>query len=389
MKRIYLDHAATTPLALEVFEMMQPFLSSRLGNPSSIHAEGREARVAIDLAREQLASYAGCAPAEVIFTSGGTEANNTAVFGAAGLQERAGHIVTSAIEHPCVLASCRALEEKGWRVTLVEPDTYGRITVETVINAIIPKTVLISIMHANNEVGTINPIHEIAAAANERGIAFHTDAVQTFGKLEFNFENSGIAMMSVSGHKVYGPKGVGALFVRSGKRIAPLLHGGKQERDRRAGTENVAAIAGFGQAVVIAMHQLEEEKQRLRHLADYFASRLMAEFPECVCNGHPEHRLHHIINASFPGWDSLSLVMRMDMEGVAISNGSACSSGSVEPSHVLRAMKLPSERASSAVRFSLGRTTTKEELEATILALRRIVKRKASHRPPEKLSIFA
>lgn len=377
MNRIYLDYSATTPLAPEVFEAMQPYFTKFFGNASSIHAFGREAKVAIDAAREQIAAALGALPQEITFTSGGTEAANLAIFGAAYSFSEPRHIVTSRIEHPCVLNACRALEKKDWQVTYVEPDVTGLISVETVMQAIRPDTALISIMYANNEVGTVNPIAEIAQLAAERHILFHTDAVQAFGKLPIDVRKLPVSLLSLSGHKIYGPKGMGALFVRRGVKIEPILFGGHQERERRAGTENVAAIVGLGKAAEFMIANQTAEAQRLHKLADHFWQRVQQIFPKAVLNGHSESRLPTVLNLSFPGFESMGLVMSLDLQNIAVSNGSACSSGSVEISHVLRAMKLPQERALSAVRFSFGKYTTEAEVESTLEALAKILQRKA------------
>jgi cysteine desulfurase len=376
MNRIYLDYSATTPLAPEVFEAMRPYFMEFFGNASSIHGFGREAKVAIDAAREQVAAALGALPQEITFTSGGTEAANLAIVGAANIFSEPRHIVTSRIEHPCVLNSCRALEKKGWQVTYVEPDVTGLISVETVMQAIRPDTALISIMYANNEVGTVNPIAEIAQLAAERRILFHTDAVQAFGKLPIDVRKLPVSLFSLSGHKIYGPKGMGALFVRRGVKIEPITYGGHQERERRAGTENVAAIVGLGKAAELMITDQRAEAERLRKLADHFWQRVQQIFHKAVLNGHAESRLPSVLNLSFPGFESMGLVMSLDLQNIAVSNGSACSSGSVEISHVLRAMKLPQERALSAVRFSFGKYTTEAEIERTLEALATILQRK-------------
>ena len=376
MNRIYLDYCATTPLAPEVFEAMRPFMMQLFGNASSIHGFGRDAKVAIDHARESVAQGLNASPQEITFTSGGTEANNAALLGLTRTYSPPKHLVASRIEHPSVLQTVRELETRGWACTYVEPNETGMITAEAVAQALRGDTALISIMHANNEVGTINPIAEIAVLAKERGILFHTDAVQTFGKLSIDLCAVPISMLTLSGHKIYGPKGVGALFVRRGVKINAILHGGKQERERRPGTENVAAIVGLGKAVELRRQEQESEWQRLRTLSENFIARVKSVYPNVSFNGNSTHRLPGVINLSFTGMDSLALVMSLDLQGLAVSNGSACSSGSVEPSHVLRAMKLPREHANSAIRFSLGKYTTEEELETTVQALEKILARR-------------
>ena len=372
MKSIYLDYSATTPLAPEVLEAMQPYLTQHFGNASSIHGFGREAKVALDAAREKIATALGAQPQEIAFTSGGTEASNMAILGVAPTFTEPRHIITSRIEHPCVLNPCRELEKKGWQVTYVEPDSTGLISANAVAAAIRPDTALISIMHANNEVGTINPLAELAEAAAARKILFHTDAVQTFGKLPIDVRKLPVSMLSLSGHKFYGPKGVGALYARRGVKLQPLILGGHQERERRAGTENVAGIVGLGKAAELAIASQTAESERLRALTENFWLRVQEIFPKAQMNGNAESRLPAVLNLSFPGFESTALLMSLDLQGIAVSNGSACSSGSVEISHVLRAMKLPKERAMSALRFSFGKYTTAAEVETTLQVLTKI-----------------
>ncbi len=385
MNRIYLDYSATTPLAPEVFEAMRPFFIQHFGNASSIHGFGREAKVALDAAREKMAAALGAQPQEIAFTSGGTEASNMAILGVAQTFSEPRHIVTSRIEHPCVLNPCHELEKSGWQVTYVEPDETGLISVNTVAAALRPDTVLVSIMHANNEVGTINPIAEIAAlvtaaepveAAAARKIIFHTDAVQTFGKLPIEVRKLPVSLLSLSGHKFYGPKGVGALYVRRGVKLQPLVFGGHQERERRAGTENVAGIVGLGKAVELAMANQAAESERLRALTENFGQRVREVFPKAQMNGNAASRLPAVLNLSFPGFESTALLMSLDLQGIAVSNGSACSSGSVEISHVLRAMKLPKDRAVSALRFSFGKYTTEAEVETTLQVLANVLQKR-------------
>jgi cysteine desulfurase len=375
MNRIYLDYSATTPLAPEVLEAMRPYLTDHFGNASSIHGFGREAKVAIDAAREKLAAALGAQPQEVAFTGSGTEAANLAILGVAHTFSEPRHIVTSRVEHPCVLNPCRELEKNGWQVTYVEPDATGMVSANAVAAAIRPGTVLISIMSANNEVGTINPIAEIATLAADRKVLFHTDAVQAFGKLPIDVRKIPVSLLSLSGHKFYGPKGLGALFVRRGVKLQPILFGGHQERERRAGTENVAGIVGLGKAAELIMASQAAESERLRALSENFWQQVQKIFPSAALNGHPESRLPAVLNISFPGFESTALLMSLDLQGIAVSNGSACSSGSVEVSHVLRAMKLSRERAVSALRFSFGKYTTAAEVETTLQALAKILQR--------------
>lgn len=386
MSRIYLDYSATTPLAQEVYAEMQPFFLEHFGNPSSIHGFGREVKVAIDEAREKIATSIGAQPQEIVFTSGGTESNNAAIQGLIQSFAAPQHVITSRLEHPSVLMVFRELEKRGWKVSYVEPDGAGMITVEAVLRSLRPETALISIMHANNEVGTINPILEIARLADERQIPFHSDAVQSFGKIPLDMKTMPVTALSVSGHKIYGPKGVGVLFLRRGAKIMPLLHGGKQERERRAGTENVAAIVGFGRATAMIMAEREREAERLRTLTQDFWQNVQQIYPQATLNSPPRERLPGVLNISFPGMDSLAMVMSLDLQGIAVSNGSACSSGSVEPSHVLRAMNLSNDRANSAIRFSFGRYTTQAELAETLAALEQILqRRKRDRRIPPKV----
>ena len=375
MNRIYLDYSATTPLAPEVFEAMRPFFIQHFGNASSIHGFGREAKVALDAAREKMATALGAQPQEIAFTGGGTEASNMAILGVAQTFAEPRHIVTSRIEHPCVLNPCRELEKSGWQITYIEPDATGMISANAVATAIRPDTALISIMHANNEVGTVNPIAEIAALAEARKILFHTDAVQTFGKLPIDVRKLPVSLLSLSGHKFYGPKGVGALYVRRGVKLQPLVFGGHQERERRAGTENVAGIVGLGKAAELALADQAAESERLRTLTENFWKRIQEIFPKAQMNGNVEFRLPAVLNLSFPGFESTALLMSLDLQGIAVSNGSACSSGSVEISHVLRAMKLPKERAMSALRFSFGKYTTAAEVETTLQVLIKILQK--------------
>ena len=377
MNRIYLDYSATTPIAPEVFEAMRLYLTEHFGNASSIHGFGREAKVAIDAAREKLAAALGAQTQEIAFTGGGTEASNLAILGVAHTFAEPRHLVTSRIEHPCVLNPCRELEKRGWQVTYVEPDPTGMISVNAVAEAIRPDTALISIMHANNEVGTINPIAAMAQFAADRKILFHTDAVQTFGKLSIDIRQIPVSLLSLSAHKIYGPKGVGALFVRRGVKLQPILFGGHQERERRAGTENVSGIVGLGKAAELMLANQAAESERLRALSENFSQQLQKIFPNATLNGHPESRLPAVLNLSFPGYESTAVLMSLDLQGIAVSNGSACSSGSVEVSHVLRAMKISRERAASALRFSFGKYTTEAEVETTLQALEKILQKQS------------
>jgi cysteine desulfurase len=377
-ERIYLDHAATTPLRAEVRAAMDPFLGADFfGNPSSLHRDGQRARRALDAARETVAAALGVRFSEITFTSGGTEADNAAVVGVMlanrkrgsapdwgnAAQSRGGHLVTSQIEHEAVLRSCAFLESLDFRVTYVAPDRAGRVAPEAVAAAVTDRTVLISVMHANNEVGTIQPVAEIARIARQNGALMHTDAVQTFGRLPVTADALGADLISVSSHKIYGPKGVGALYVREGVPIEPLLHGGSQERERRAGTENVAGIVGFAAATTLAMAERAGDEPRVRRLRDRLTDRLLRDVTGAVLNGHPTDRLPGNVNISVPPLEAEAILLSLDIAGISASSGSACSSGSIEPSHMLIAMGLPDDVVRSALRFTLGRSTTDEEID--------------------------
>ncbi len=375
-RRIYFDHSATTPVAPEVFEAMRPFFGEIFGNASSIHAFGQEAKVALENARTQVAALIGAEPGEVVFTSGGTESDNWAIKGAAAFfSGTKNHIITSAVEHHAVLYTCRHLEKHGVQVTYLPVDEFGAVAPERVEEAIRDETFLISVMHANNELGTINPIREIGAIARARGVLFHTDAVQTCGKIPVNVRDLNVDLLTLSGHKIYGPKGIGALYIRKGVRLEKLLHGGRHERDRRAGTENVAAAVGLGKAAEICRERMEEDMARLRDLGGALQRKIEAAMDGVALNGHPQRRVPGLVNLSFEGAESDALVLSLDLKGIAVSNGSACSSGTVEPSHVLKALGLPKARVNSAIRFSLGRKNTLEEVEFAVEALQEILVR--------------
>ncbi|MGH9780002.1 MAG: cysteine desulfurase NifS [Candidatus Acidiferrales bacterium] len=364
MRRVYFDHNATTPLAREVLESMTPYLTEEFGNASSIHSVGQRARAGVENARAQVAALLGARDKEIIFTSGGTEADNMAIRGVVGASDRSRkHIVTSAIEHHAVLNTCQALEAEGVAVTYVGVGRDGIIDPEDVRRALTPDTVLITIMHANNELGTVQPIAEIARIARERKIPFHTDAVQSAGKIPLNVAELGCDLLSLSAHKLYGPKGVGALFIRRNLRLQPLMFGGHHERDRRPGTENVAGIVGFGAAAELARLHLEEEGKRLAALRDSLERRLLSAIPHCGLNGDPARRTPNTTNLHFDFIVGEPLVIALDLKGVAVSTGAACSSGAVEPSHVLTAIGLPPERARASLRFSLGRSSTPADVD--------------------------
>ncbi len=376
MSRIYLDHAATTPVAPEVVEAMLPYLSGTFGNTSSIHSFGQEARGAVEKAREHIASFIGARPEEIVFTGSGTESDNFVIKGAAhALKDKGNHIITSAVEHHAVLETCRFLEGQGFSVTYLPVDEYGLVSPDDVERAITDKTILISVMHANNEIGTIEPVAEIGAIARSRGIYFHTDAVQTFGHIPLNVGEMNVDFLSASAHKLYGPKGVGIAYIRKGTRITPLLHGGDQEKRLRASTLNVPGIIGFGRAVEIAKSEMDSEMQRLTSLRDRLISTLLSSIGNSRLNGHPVKRLPNNANISIAFAEGEGMLLSLDMEGIAVSTGSACTSSSLEPSHVLTAIGLSHELAHGSLRFTLGRTTTSAEIDRLIEVLPGIVER--------------
>jgi cysteine desulfurase len=364
-RRVYLDHNASTPVHPEVAAEMLPYLMERFGNPSSVHAFGREAREGLETARERVARFLGARPEEIVFTSGGTESDNLAVKGLAGAKGK-GHLITSRVEHHAVLRTCQALEAAGFEVTYLPVDGYGMIDPDDVKRALRPDTIAISVMHANSEVGTIQPVAAIGVLARNHGVPFHVDAVQTFAKIPIDLDGWGIDVLSCSAHKIYGPKGVAALYIRRGTKMVSVQHGGEHERRRRAGTENVAGIAGFGKAVEVRARDMTSETERLRALRDRLWEGLRARVPEVRLNGHPVERLPGTANVSFRHVESESIVLGLDLKGVAVSAGSACTSGNVEPSYVLQAMGVPLDWAIGAVRYSLGRTTAAEDIEYVI-----------------------
>ncbi len=372
MNRIYFDYSASTPLDASVLKRMMPYFCEDYGNPSSVHGFGRDTRVSIDTAREQVARLLNASPGDIVFTSGGTEADNLAIFGIAENFSEPRHLITSAIEHPAVLNTCKALERKDWQITYIKPDLHGRIEVAALEKEIRPDTSLISIMHVNNETGVINPISEIAELAASRGIPFHTDAVQSFGKLAIDVQQTSVTLLSFSGHKIYGPKGCGGLYVRAGTKFSPMLYGGHQERDRRAGTENTAAIVGLGAAAELAQKNIEQDRAHLSNLSEYFWGKLKSVWPVVELNGHRSERLGGVLNLSFMILDSVALATRLDVAGIAVSTGAACSSGSPEPSTVLESMGLPRERSTTALRISFGRPTTTTEIDQAIEAFKKI-----------------
>jgi cysteine desulfurase len=376
MRRVYLDNNATTPLAPEVFEAMKPYLMEDFGNASSIHAYGQKARAAVEQAREQLALLLNARPHEIVFTSGGTEADNAALIGIVeSARSEAKHIVTTAIEHTAVLHTAHALEQRGVHVTYVRVTPGGVVDPADIERALGPDTVLLSVMHANNELGTIQPLEAIGRIARERDIYFHADAVQAVGKIPVDVEKLGLDLLSLSAHKLHGPKGVGALYIRRGTILRPLLQGGHDERDRRPGTENVPGIVGLGMAAELARRQLEAEAVRVAALRDRLEEETIRRVPGVRVNGEREHRLPTTTNLGFAGAEGEALVIALDLKGVACSTGAACSSGTVEPSHVLVAIGRSPEAARSSVRFSLGRYTTKADIDYLLEVLPAVVER--------------
>jgi len=377
MRTVYLDNNATTRMREEVLEAMMPFYKDIYGNASSVHQFGRTARVAIDEARAKVASLLGAqGPEDIVFTSGGTEADNFAIKGVAhALRAKGDHIITSAIEHHAVLNSCKALEKDGFKVTSLPVDKYGIVDLDALKSAIIDTTILITIMNANNEVGTIEPFAEIGKIAKDRGICFHTDAVQAVGKSPFKVREMDVDLLSMSGHKIYGPKGIGALYIRKGTKIDAMMHGGHHEMGKRAGTENVAAIVGLGKAAELAKKETADEAKKLQGLRDYLYKGIMAKIPDVSLNGHTEKRLPNTLNVRFKYLEGESIVLNLDMEGIAVSTGSACTSGSLEPSHVLIAMGVDAAQTQGSIRFSLGKDNTKEDMDYVLEVLPPIIQR--------------
>ncbi len=375
-KRIYFDHAATTPVDPRVLEKMLPYFTQKFGNPNSQHAFGRETVCAVDDARDEIAACIGAKPSEIYFTSGGTEADNWALRGAAySLVNRGRHLIVSAVEHPAMIATAKELVKKGFEVTFAEVDEYGAVDLEKLEKAIRSDTVFVGVMTANNEVGTIQPVKEIAALCKAKGIVFFTDAVQAAGAIPLNVKEIGADMLSFSAHKFYGPKGIGVLYIRSGLKIEKLVSGGHQERSMRGGTTNVPAVVGMAEALRIATQSLDENAAYVSAIRDHFIHRVLREIPYVKLNGHPEKRLPANANFSFRYIEGESLLFSLDLKNIAVSSGSACSSGSLEPSHVLLAMGLPEGLAHGSIRFSFGKGNTMEEADYTVDALKEIVLR--------------
>jgi cysteine desulfurase len=376
VKKVYLDYNATTPVHPEVARSVQPFLHGLFGNPSSLHWAGRETRPLVDEAREQVARLINAKPDEIIFTAGGTEADNQAIKGTAfALRERGSHIITTTVEHPAVLNTCRYLEARGFSVTYVPVDAGGCVDPADVARAIRKETLLISVMQANNETGTLMPIKEIGEIARKRGILFHSDMVQGLGKVDIDVRDLNVDFGAFSGHKVYSPKGIGALYMREGLEIDSLIHGGHQESGRRAGTENVAGIVAFGKACELAGQEMVAEKGKVEGLRRMLLEGIQGSVDDVRLNGHPEFRLPNTLNLSFEHVESESLLIGLDIKGIAVSSGSACSSGSAEPSHVLLAMGVEPAICQSALRISLGRETTEDQIAYVLDVLPDIVRR--------------
>lgn len=376
MRRVYLDHNATTPVRDEVIEAMLPFFRDRFGNASSIHTFGQEAKAPVEEARTQVAALIGARSGEVYITSGGTESDNLAVKGVAyANRDRGNHIITTQIEHSAVLNSCRFLEHEGFTITYLPVDGDGLVDPDDVARAITDRTTLITIMHANNEIGTIQPIDEIGAIARERGVYFHTDAVQSAGKFPINVEVTPIDLLSISAHKLYGPKGVGAIYIRKGTKIEAIAHGGHHEGNMRSGTENTTGIIGLGKAVELSIAEMDTEARRLTRMRDRLQQHILNEIEDVRINGHPTRRLPGTLNVSFPAAEGESLILSLDLKGIAVSSGSACTSGSIEPSHVLMALGLDPQTALSSLRFSFGRDNTMDDVDHVMAYLPKIVTR--------------
>jgi cysteine desulfurase len=377
MKRIYADYNATTPLDPRVLVAMLPYLQEHYGNPSSVHIYGRETRAAIDDARLRLAKLLGAQESEIVFTGGGTEADNTVIFGAARARRKKGrHIVTSSVEHHAVLHACQHLEKTGeCEVTYLPVSRECLVAPDDLRKALRNDTILVSVMSANNETGTIQPTKDLAAICRERGVPFHTDAVQSFGKAIVNVEDWGVDLLSIAAHKFYGPKGVGVLYMRHGTKVNPLLFGGSHENERRAGTENAAAIVGTAKAAELAATTMGDEQTRLFELTEKLAGGVIERISGVYRNGHPKLRIGNTVNFSFDGCEEEGLLLGLDLEGVAVSSGSACAVGSLEPSHVLKAMGLPRELARAAVRFSFGRDNTAEDVRCILEILPKLIER--------------
>ena len=391
---MYLDNSATTAMAAEVIEAMLPYFADEMGNAQSVHSFGQRAKAAVEKARREVAALINAAPGEIVFLSGGTEADNLALRGIAEAHGDFGrHIITTKIEHPAVLATCEALEAAGYRVTYLPVSRNGIVSIDDIRQALSDDTILISVMLANNETGTIQPIAEIAGVAAEaraRGLDhlhFHTDAVQAVGKIPVDVKRLGVDLLSLSGHKFHGPKGIGALYVRKGTRLGKLLYGGHHERDRRAGTENVPGIVGLGRAAELARTHFDERMNRMRELRDYLEQEVISRFPGVRVNGDKQQRVPNVSNMSFDGVDGESLLISLDLKGIAVSTGSACASGSLEPSHVLQALGLTRQEVRGSLRFSLGAFNTRGEIDYAVSVLAETVTRLREMIPADELEV--
>ncbi|MGN0659709.1 MAG: cysteine desulfurase NifS [Emergencia sp.] len=374
MRQVYLDYSATTPVKDEVLKEMLPYFTEKFGNPSSLYTQGLEAKEAVDKARAQLARLIGADPKEIFFTGCGSEADNWAVLGTANaLKDKGNHIITTKIEHHAMLHSCEFLEKNGYEVTYLDVQPDGTVSPQALEEAITDRTILISVMFVNNEVGTVEPIRELAAVAKKHGILFHTDAVQALANVPIDVKDLGVDMMSMSAHKIYGPKGIGALYIRKGLRISNYIHGGAQEMGRRAGTENLAGIVGFGKAAELAEAGLAQHIAHSSEMRDYLIERVTAEIPDVFVNGNMEHRHPGNASITFKYIEGESILLLLDYKGIAVSTGSACSSKSLEPSHVLTALGVPVEMIHGTVRFTTGDFTTKEDIDYVVESLKEIV----------------
>jgi cysteine desulfurase len=370
---VYLDNNATTPVDPAVAERMAAFLREQFGNPSSLYPIGRKAKEALTESREAVAGFLGAHRSEVTFTSSGTEADNFAILGVLEAHPDKTEIVTSAIEHPAVIETARALEKKGITVRYAPVDGTGLVDLDFLRSAVTPRTALVSVMHANNELGTIQPIEEIARIARDKGALFHTDAVQSFGKIPIDVDRLGVDLLTISAHKIYGPKGIGALYVRRGTDILPFIHGGHQERGLRAGTENTAGIVGFGEAVRVLTGRMKKDRERLEKLAERLKAGIESRVPKVRFNGHPERRIKSTLNFAFPGLEAEAILLALATKGISVSTGSACSADSEEVSHVLLAIGLRPEIARSCIRMSLGRFNTDEDVTTVLAELPEII----------------
>ncbi len=376
MKRIYFDHNSTTPLDPRALEAMLPYLSDHYGNASSVHSVGQTARAGMERSRELIASLLGCRPDELYFTAGATESTNLAIKGVADLMAHKGrHIVTTKIEHQAVLEPCRFLESHGYEITYLDVDSLGYVSAEELRRALRPDTILVSVIFANNEIGTIQKLKELCSIAHDRGVLFHTDATQAVGKMPVNIRELEVDLLSASAHKFYGPKGIGLHYARIGTRFSPLIHGGAHERGKRAGTENVAGAVGLARALELCIAELERNNTHLRNLSQKLTDGVLSNIPEARLHGDRQNGLPGTMFFTFPGCDGEAIIVSLDMAGIEVSSGSACTSGATEPSHVLLTMGIPRQEASSAVRFSLGRGNTEVEVDLLLAALPPIVER--------------